>query len=167
MAVCAVATALAVSLNAWAQGGFSEETRTQFLTECAQGGAEATLCQCVWNGVRAEYTPAQFDELDNAYRTQTLHPNMHRQELIVAACKGDLPSNRRFPQYTVQNFNTGCQGGGVSGAICGCMIERLQQQVSFQEFVELDLMSSWGRDSEHAVYPRLVQIAQQCVAENR
>lgn len=160
--------ALAVSVSAWAQsGGFSQQHRTQFLTECGQGGADVTLCQCVWNGVRAEYTPAQFAELDSAYRSQTIHPNMIRQELIVADCKGDAPANGRYPNYTVQNFNTGCQGGGVSSAICGCMISRLQQQVSFQEFVELDLMSAWGRDSEHAVYPRMVQIAQQCVAENQ
>lgn len=167
VAVCAAVAALAVSLSAWAQGGFSEAARTQFLSECAQGGGEAALCQCVWNGVRAEYTPAEFDELDNAYRAQTIHPNMHRQELIVAGCKGDLPSSGRYPAYTVQNFNTGCQGGGVSAAICGCMINNLQRQLSFQDFVELDLMSAWGRDSEHASYPRLVQIAQQCVTENR
>ncbi|MCR6646227.1 MAG: hypothetical protein NVV62_17785 [Terricaulis sp.] len=168
VAVCAGVAALFVSVGAWAQSvGFTEDMRTQFVSECRQGGGDVTLCQCVWNGIRAEYSLQQYSELSNSYATQQLHPNMVRQELIVANCKGDAPANGRYPAYTVQNFNTGCQGGGVSTAICSCMIDRLQQSVSFGEFVELDLMSAWGKDSEHHAYARMVDAAQQCVAANR
>jgi hypothetical protein len=168
VAVCAGVAALFVSVGAWAQSsGYTEAMRTQFLNECRQGGSDVTLCQCIWNGVRAEYSLRQYSELNDAYRAQELHPNMVRQELILAECRGDAPANGRYPAYTVQNFNTGCQGGGVSDAICSCMIDRLQQNVSFAEFVELDLMSAWGKDSEHSAYGRMVEAAQQCVALNR
>lgn len=169
MAAFAVATVFAVSLGAWAQSnsGYTDEMRAQLETSCTSGGGDPLHCRCVWNGIRAEYTLAQYHELSAAYGAQQLHPLMERQELIVAYCKGDLPTAGRYPNYTVSNFVTGCERSGVSSAICNCIVSGLQTRVSFKDFVELDLMSAWGRNTEHPAHAHLVQVAQQCVAANQ
>lgn len=168
VAACVLFATAVVSVSAWAQqqgGVFSAEARAEFAAHCVQSGSDMTLCQCVWNGLRAELTPAQYTELVQAHASQQINPLMERHEMINAACRNDLPAAGRFPGYTIANFTSGCERSGVAAATCACMINGLAQRMSFRDFLEMDLMFSWDKGSEHHAFAQFNETARACASQ--
>ncbi len=171
MVLCAGVAALAAGLSASAQTGFTPAQEQTFTSECAAGGAEASLCACIWSGLQTRMSGAEFTAMDAAFRAQQTHPAMGAFELAVGECNGTsriTASNpEAYPGHTSANFMNGCVSGGVSQAICACSMNQIEREMPLQTFVELDRMMSWGKGEQHPQYQNFVRIVQQCAVNNQ
>jgi len=50
----------------------------------------------------------------------------------------DTTVDGEYPQEVIDNFNASCTSAGSPAAFCGCVIDELQANVSYDRFVEID-----------------------------
>lgn len=170
LAACIGIAAIVTGVSAVAQQNFTAEQAATFNSECVAGGGDATLCQCVWNGVQTGMTAPEFASFDAAVRSENTHPSMGKYELIVGRCNGTnraTASNpEAYPGHTSTNFMNGCISGGVSQAICACSMNRFERELPLQTFAELDHMMRWNKGPGHPHYTTFVRIVQECARAN-
>lgn len=71
-----------------------------------------------------------------------------------ANARADVPAprvNDTYPQEVVNEFVKSCRTAGSSGKLCTCLIEKIQEKYSFEEFTVLELKLKSGAPPEEFI----------------
>ena len=60
-------------------------------------------------------------------------------------------TNDAYPQEVVDEFLKSCQGAGSSAKLCACLIDKIQEKYSFEEFSVMELKLRSGNPPEEFV----------------
>jgi hypothetical protein len=68
------------------------------------------------------------------------------QLLVLAVLLSACDQGDGYPSEVVQNFMNACTQGGGSDKACTCVIERLQDEMPLDEFVEFEAQVNAGEE---------------------
>jgi len=75
-------------------------------------------------------------------------------------------NSQPYPEAFHAKFMKDCSGGSAPAALCECMYQKIQKDLTEAQYIEVEIALQEGRFDAHPYSLRLREHAQSCVAEN-
>jgi hypothetical protein len=121
---------------------YPQQVRDNFVRGCTGSGGRIGQCLCLVDRAQQTWDLEQFAKIEQKMLDGQPPSELAEFRQMAASCAG--AKNPDYPKQVQNNFIKACIGGGGTNALCSCSLDKIQQQWSIEQYMNIEQQMTSG-----------------------